>query len=246
MSYERLFIVRCEALLSQITNGSNLSQTLTNVNNNDNTNSMIKIILNDDMSISFVSSNINDVLGYSRTEMIGNWFGRYLTTNDLEKFENIRNKYFQFEEEQLPTSICDIFDIYTNNGEGRLTFLCQIRTIRERRSKLIKYSFIAQLIDPSLRSEYAEYVESQSKPSKQASKVDQHQHQYQKRAKSQSWPIVPHSTKVSSYSNISTISTIFNMNNLHHSLEHSPMLLHRSTSMTNLGENYSILDIQHK
>lgn len=48
---------------------------------------------------------------------------------------------------QKPTNVRDIIDMYTKNGDDRLTFLCQIRPIRERRSKSIKYSIIAQLIE---------------------------------------------------------------------------------------------------
>lgn len=113
--------------------------------------------------------SVKDILGYSRNEMIDNWFGRYLATSDLEKFETIRQKYCknliffflylniilsclvqheeQQQQQQQPTNVCDIFDIYANNGDGRLTFLCQIRPIRERRAKSIKFSVIAQLIE---------------------------------------------------------------------------------------------------
>ena len=102
------------------------------------------------------------ILFYSRNEMIGNWLGRYLPTNDLEKFETIRQRYckntlfiylfflnnvFILVQHEQPTSVCDIFDIYTNNGDGRLTFLYQIRPIRERRSKVIKFYIVAQLIE---------------------------------------------------------------------------------------------------
>ncbi len=55
-SYERLFVARCEALISRTTNGSSSSQTSMMINNNDNTNSMVKITLNEDMSINFASS----------------------------------------------------------------------------------------------------------------------------------------------------------------------------------------------
>jgi hypothetical protein len=56
-SYEKLFVARCEALISRTTNGSSSSQTSMMINNNnDNTNSMVKITLNEDMSISFASS----------------------------------------------------------------------------------------------------------------------------------------------------------------------------------------------
>lgn len=57
---ERLFVARCEALVSKTTNGSNSSQASgiisNNNSNNDNTNSMVKFTLNEDMSINFVSS----------------------------------------------------------------------------------------------------------------------------------------------------------------------------------------------
>ncbi len=54
-SYEKLFIARCQALVSRTTNGSSSSQT-SMLSNNDNTTSMLKITLNEDMSINFVSS----------------------------------------------------------------------------------------------------------------------------------------------------------------------------------------------
>ena len=107
--------------------------------------------------------SVKDILGYSRNEIIGQWFGRYLTTDDLDKFETIRRtqrkrslpllllfdgKDILVENnQQTPVNICDVFDMYANNGESRLTFICQIRPTRERRSKSIKYSIIAQLIE---------------------------------------------------------------------------------------------------
>jgi hypothetical protein len=41
----------------------------------------------------FFVFSVKDILGYTRNEIIGNWFGRFLTTNDLEKFETTRQKY---------------------------------------------------------------------------------------------------------------------------------------------------------
>jgi len=164
--HERLFIARCEALVSRTTNGTSSSQTAM-INN-----TMIKLTLNDDMTVSMVSSNVKDILGYTRNEIIGNWFGRFLATNDLEKFEITRQKYFE-NEQQTPINVCDIFDMYTNNGENRLTFLCQIRPTRERRSKSIKYSIIAQLIDPSMRDGYIEYVHAKTEPNQITVKVEQ-------------------------------------------------------------------------
>ena len=38
-------------------------------------------------------SSVKDILGYSRNEIIGSWFGRFLTTDDLDKFETIRRTY---------------------------------------------------------------------------------------------------------------------------------------------------------
>jgi PAS domain-containing protein len=164
--YDQLFIARCEALVSHTTNGTSSSQTAM-VNN-----TMIKLTLNDDMTVSMISSNIKDILGYSRNEIIGNWFGRFLATDDLEKFETMRQKHFQ-NEQQTPTNVCDIFDIYTNNGENRLTFLCQIRPTRERRSKSIKYSIVAQLIDPSMRDEYIKYIHAETESNQVPIKVEQ-------------------------------------------------------------------------
>ncbi len=57
-SNEKLFIARCQALVSRTTNGSNASQTMMLGNthaHNDNTGSMLKMIFNEDMSINFVS-----------------------------------------------------------------------------------------------------------------------------------------------------------------------------------------------
>ena len=48
--YDRLFIARCEALVSHTTNGTSSSQTAM-VNN-----TMIKLTLNDDMTVSTISS----------------------------------------------------------------------------------------------------------------------------------------------------------------------------------------------
>lgn len=94
--------------------------------------------------------------------------------------------------QQTPVNICDVFDMYTNNGDSRLTFLCQIRPTRERRSKSIKYSIIAQLIElvrlfdgdvccsyslnfssPSMRDQYMEYVDEKSEVNSSYIKVEQ-------------------------------------------------------------------------
>lgn len=110
-----------------------------------------------------VAFSVKDILGYSRNEIIGQWFGRYLTSDDLDKFDVIRRTQRKrslwvhglesYEDilvennQQTPVNVTDVFDMYANNGESRLTFLCQIRPTRERRSKSIKYSIIAQLIE---------------------------------------------------------------------------------------------------
>ncbi|UJR09105.1 hypothetical protein I4U23_013352 [Adineta vaga] len=164
--YDRLFVARCQALVSGTTNETSSSQTtLTN-------SSIMKITLNDDMTVSMVSSNVKDILGYARNEIIGNWFGRYLSAEDLEKFEKIRQLNFQ-NELQTPKSVCEVFDIYANNGEHRLTFLCQIRPTRERRAKSIKYAIVAQLIDPLMRNEFMKYVHAECEPNQITIKVEQ-------------------------------------------------------------------------
>lgn len=176
-SDEKLFIARCETLLSQTTSSSSSSASTSTINPNDNATSMIKLELNEDMSISFASQNVKDILGYSRNEMIGNWIGRYLTNDALNKFESIREKYLNSsQEQQTAVHICEIFDIYGNNGENRLTFLCQIRPRRERRSKIVKVSIVAQLIDPSLINEYVKYVQIKSDTPVQSVKAEQVNH----------------------------------------------------------------------
>ncbi|CAF1461839.1 unnamed protein product [Adineta steineri] len=163
--YDRLFVARCQALVSCTTNETSSSQTTLMAN------TMVKITLNDDMTVSTVSSNMKDILGYSRNEMIGNWFGRYLVRDDLEKFETIRRVHFQ--NERTPKIISEVFDVYAQNGENRLTFFCQIRPTRERRAKTIKYSIDAQLIDPSMRNEYIKYIHADTEPIYAPIKVEQ-------------------------------------------------------------------------
>jgi len=88
---------------------------------------------------------------------------------NLKQFD----KHIFQNEQQTPTNVCEIFDMYTNNGENLLTFLCQIRPTRERRSKAIKYSIVAQLIDPSIRDEYIKYVHAESESNQIPIKVEQ-------------------------------------------------------------------------
>lgn len=145
--HERLFVARCEALVSSHVNGSSSSSNPI-VNN-----TMMKFLLNDDMTISLISSNVKDVLGYSRNEMIGQWFGRFLASEDAEKIPS-----FRLIDHSSPNPSCHCFDFYSNFGENRLTFLCQIRPTRERRSKSIKYTILAQLIDPTMKQEYLKCV----------------------------------------------------------------------------------------
>ena len=78
--------------------------------------------------------------------MIGHWFGRFLASEDLEKFEQLRQRYFH-SEQQAPANLCQLLDFLADSGEQRLTFLCQIRPTRERRSKSVKYTILAQLIE---------------------------------------------------------------------------------------------------
>lgn len=78
--------------------------------------------------------------------MIGQWFGRFVSQDALEKFQRIRDD-FLYSEQLMANNYCDLFDFYVNHGERRLTFFCQIRPMRERRSKSIKFSIVAQLIE---------------------------------------------------------------------------------------------------
>lgn len=174
-SNERLFIARCEALVSRTTKAANASQTMMMLNN-DNQKSVINIVLNEDMSINMISSNVKDVLGYTKSELIGSWLGRHLGTDDLQKLEALPQKFVSHENQQnkpSPTSVCEILDMYTNNGDGRLTFLCHIRLRHQRRLKAIQYVIVAQLIDPSLRDEYVSYVQTESGINVKSNKAEQ-------------------------------------------------------------------------
>lgn len=168
--HEKLFVARCHALVSKTTNESSSSQSdymLTN------SHTVIKMKLNDDMTISDASTkydedffffsiirtnfgfhfvfSVEDILGFRRHELIGMWFGRVLASEDLSKFETNRIQCFPTEQTTTttttPTNLCDIFDVYTKNGDGRLTFLYQIRPIRERRARTPKFLVTAQLIE---------------------------------------------------------------------------------------------------
>lgn len=172
--YEKLFVARCHALVSKTTNESSSSQSdymLTN------SHTVIKMKLNDDMTISDASTNVEDILGFRRHELIGMWFGRVLASEDLPKFETNRLQCFQTEQTTTttttPNNVCDIFDVYTKNGDGRLTFLYQIRPIRERRARTPKFLVTAQLIDPSLRNKYVTLLHSESNTGKKNVKVEQ-------------------------------------------------------------------------
>lgn len=110
-STEKLFIARCEALVSPSTKVANPQQTLM-ASNNDTSKSLINLTLNEDMSIDsvsskyfflflktkqhvtfFFSSSMKNVLGYTKNEMVGNWLGRYVATDDLHKFEALPQKF---------------------------------------------------------------------------------------------------------------------------------------------------------
>nr|BAK03302.1 predicted protein [Hordeum vulgare subsp. vulgare] len=236
-SNERLFIARCEALISATANRSSSSQTTTT----NTSSSLMKIMLNEDMTIQNISSNAHAILGYTNKDMFGNWIGRYLPTCDMDKFEALRKKHFEHEpdQQQSPVSVCDVFDMYTGNGEGRLTFLCQIRPIRERR-KPVKFAVVAQLVNPSQRDEYVKYVQSAGEANTNTTKAEQYHHQYRKRAKIQSWPIVRHSPMWLNSYLMGPPSMIPSSSSTHHSMATSQTLLHRSMSMTSLGMNYSM------
>ena len=99
----------------------------------------------------------------------------------------------QQQQSQAPSSICDIFDIYTKNGDGRLSFLYQIRPKRERRARSLKFSVTAQLIEwvfgrsndpwtifffffypsPSLRDEYLKHIQAEPMTNQKPGKAEQ-------------------------------------------------------------------------
>ncbi|CAM2708144.1 unnamed protein product [Rotaria socialis] len=167
-SSEKLFIAHCEPLISSTAKGKHSSQSVTKANS-DNSRSTIMFTLQENMMISDVSLNVKDILGYKRQEMIGQYFGRYLIADYLEKFETIRQKFFEHAAQQQPQqqqkaspmNVFEVLDMYGNNGDERLTFLCQLRIHRKPRSKPIEFIVTAQLIDPSLRDQYIQCMQSE-------------------------------------------------------------------------------------
>jgi hypothetical protein len=53
----------------------------------------------------------------------------------------------QRSQQKMVQGICNIIDIYANNGNDRLTLLYEMRPIRERRTLNIKYSLTARLFE---------------------------------------------------------------------------------------------------
>ncbi|CAF2245870.1 unnamed protein product [Rotaria magnacalcarata] len=168
-SSEKLFIAHCEPLISSTTKGKNSSPSVVKVKS-DNSKSTIVFTLQENMMISDVSTNVKDILGYKCHEMTGKYFGRYLIADYLEKFETIRQQFFEHAAQQqsqkqkaTPVNVCEVLDMYGNNGDERLTFLCQIRIHRKPRSKPIEFVIVAQLIDPSSRDQYIQFIQSELK-----------------------------------------------------------------------------------
>lgn len=155
-SDEKLFVARCQPLVVR-NNKANSSNIHSSTN--------FEISLNDDMSISSVSSNVEQLLGYRRTELINQWFGRFLPTEDLGKFEQNRIKTYDNEsknESRTPKIVQDVCDIFTKNGESRLTFRYEIRAKRTRKTRPLKFDINFQMIDPTLRFESSKYLQNEN------------------------------------------------------------------------------------
>ncbi|CAM4744779.1 unnamed protein product [Rotaria magnacalcarata] len=186
-SSEKLFIAHCEPLISSTTKGKNSSPSVVKVKS-DNSKSTIVFTLQENMMISDVSTNVKDILGYKCHEMTGKYFGRYLIADYLEKFETIRQQFFEHaaqqqsqEQKATPVNVREVLDMYGNNGDERLTFLCQIRIHRKPRSKPIEFVIVAQLIDPSSRDQYIQFIQSELKINPISTETQQfiRQHLYQ-------------------------------------------------------------------
>ncbi|CAF4476870.1 unnamed protein product [Rotaria socialis] len=224
-SSEKLFIAHCEPLISSTAKGKHSSQSVTKANS-DNSRSTIMFTLQENMMISDVSLNVKDILGYKRQEMIGQYFGRYLIADYLEKFETIRQKFFEHAAQQQPQqqqkaspmNVFEVLDMYGNNGDERLTFLCQLRIHRKPRSKPIEFIVTAQLIDPSLRDQYIQCMQSELEINPISTEIQQFICQHLHRSKNQPSSRARRATWTISCTATSQATTPIN-HHIHHSTD---------------------------
>ncbi|CAM4908156.1 unnamed protein product [Rotaria socialis] len=224
-SSEKLFIAHCEPLISSTAKGKHSSQSVTKANS-DNSRSTIMFTLQENMMISDVSLNVKDILGYKRQEMIGQYFGRYLIADYLEKFETIRQKFFEHAAQQQPPqqqkaspmNVFEVLDMYGNNGDERLTFLCQLRIHRKPRSKPIEFIVTAQLIDPSLRDQYIQCMQSELEINPISTEIQQFICQHLHRSKNQPSSRARRATWTISCTATSQATTPIN-HHIHHSTD---------------------------
>ncbi|CAF4214267.1 unnamed protein product [Rotaria socialis] len=241
-SSEKLFIAHCEPLISSTAKGKHSSQSVTKANS-DNSRSTIMFTLQENMMISDVSLNVKDILGYKRQEMIGQYFGRYLIADYLEKFETIRQKFFEHAAQQQPQqqqkaspmNVFEVLDMYGNNGDERLTFLCQLRIHRKPRSKPIEFIVTAQLIDPSLRDQYIQCMQSELEINPISTEIQQFICQHLHRSKNQPSSRARRATWTISCTATSQATTPIN-HHIHHSTDSfQAKILSGPASTMNLG-----------
>lgn len=171
-SFEKLFVGRCQALLSSnsIKTGSIQNERIAN-----SSSSALEITLNEDLSVLSISPNTEAVLGYRRIELVNSYFSRFLPMEDWHNLEKNCRESYQKERngKKLPKLVCGVCDIFTSNGDGRLTFFYRIRAKRTRRTRPIKYEVSLQLIDPELRNEYLKRAEMEKFENEEPLKAEQ-------------------------------------------------------------------------
>lgn len=147
---EALFIARCEQILSSTPNIPSNSLGVSSP-------TTLRLVLNDQFQLNEISTNTQTILGYSAEQLMDQSLKRFVPTDYWTLLDDSRDKCFVGQH----CTIMNVIDFYTSNGD-RLTFLCNMHTLIENRRKALKFGFLAQLIDPSIRDECVAYANRQN------------------------------------------------------------------------------------
>lgn len=147
---EPLFVARCEQILSSTPNIPSNSLGLSSP-------TTLRLILNDQFQLNEISTNTQTILGYSAEQLMDQSLKRFVASEYWTLLDESRDKCIVGQH----CTVMNVVDFYNSNGD-RLTFLCNMHTLIENRRKALKFGFLAQLIDPSMRDECIKYANHQN------------------------------------------------------------------------------------
>ncbi|CAF5213592.1 unnamed protein product, partial [Rotaria magnacalcarata] len=148
--YERLFIARCEQILSCIPNVPTNSVGSTST-------TTLRFVLSEQLNIREISSNTESLLGYKAEELIDQPINRFLATEHIQILEQARQSCILGQH----YTVMNVLDLYTRDGD-RLTFVCNTHMLIEGRRRAMKLGFLAQLIDPLANNDFFVYANKQN------------------------------------------------------------------------------------